>query len=80
MIYMCKVQKKSMSQGTLMGFDNSVDSSQHVLRQLIIAFLRNIHPFFVENHLQLFQITLLDLPDVLNMSQQWMREFNVTFA
>ena len=53
-----------------MGFDYSVNSSWHVLRELIIASLRKINPFFVENHLQLCQITWLDLPDVHNMSQQ----------
>ena len=42
-IYMCKAQKKSMSCGTSMSFDRSVDWSWNGFHQHDIASLKKIH-------------------------------------
>ena len=48
MIYICKMQKKSMSCEISMGYDHSIDLSWVGFRQLIIASLKKIHPFFAQ--------------------------------
>ena len=58
-----------MSRGTLIGLDENVDFSWYRFRQLVIASLWKIHPFFAENHLHIKQISWLDLPPVHSMVQ-----------